>query len=103
MVGQVEMWFSILWRSALRAARFTSPRHVRTAIDDFIFIAVYRETAHPFEWRTATVFQKRLHEVLVGCPQTTSCFRALHSSRLHTPPAPAFSRLPSYVETTETT
>lgn len=59
-LNQVEIWFSILWRSALRDASFTSPRHVRQAIDDFI--AVYSKTAHPFEWRKATVFQKRLRD-----------------------------------------
>lgn len=52
-LNQVEIWFSILWRSALRGASFTSPHQVRSAIDRFI--AVYNETAAPFEWRKKTV------------------------------------------------
>jgi transposase len=52
-LNQVEIWFSILWRGALRGASFTSPSQVRNAIDRFI--AVYNETAAPFEWRKKTV------------------------------------------------
>lgn len=52
-LNQVEIWFSILWRGALRGASFTSPRQVRDAIDRFV--AVYNETASPFEWRRKIV------------------------------------------------
>jgi transposase len=58
-LNQVEIWFSILWRNALRGASFTSPRQIREAIN--AFIAEYVKTAHPFEWRKATVFQKHFH------------------------------------------
>ena len=44
----IEVWFSILWRQALRGASFTSPRQVRQAIDRFI--EAYSEHAAPFEW-----------------------------------------------------
>ena len=54
-LNQVEVWFSILWRGALRGASFTSPRQVRQAID--AFIAAYNEQAAPFEWRKAVVHQ----------------------------------------------
>lgn len=47
-LNQVECWFSILWRQALRGASFTSPRQVREAIDKFI--AAYNQDAAPFEW-----------------------------------------------------
>lgn len=57
-LNHVEIWFSILWRHAVHGVSFTSPFHVRNAIEDFV--AVCCETAHPFEWRTASVFQKRL-------------------------------------------
>jgi transposase len=59
-LNQVEVWFSILWRAALRGASFTSPRQVRKAID--AFIDQYSKTAHPFEWRKEHVFQKQLHD-----------------------------------------
>jgi len=52
-LNQVECWFSILWRQALRDASFTSARHVRQAIDKFI--AAYNPQAAPFEWHKRTV------------------------------------------------
>jgi transposase len=52
-LNQVEVWFSILARRALRGASFTSPRQVRHAIDQFI--AAYNPTAAPFEWKKQVV------------------------------------------------
>lgn len=52
-LNQVECWFSILTRRALRGASFASAREVRTAID--AFIAAYNKTAAPFEWTKRTV------------------------------------------------
>ena len=52
-LNQVEIWFSILWRRALRAASFTSPAQARKAVD--AFIAAYNETAAPFEWKKQVV------------------------------------------------
>ncbi len=49
-LNQIEIWFSILSRRALRGASFTSPRQLRQAID--AFIAAYNSTAQPFEWRS---------------------------------------------------
>jgi len=50
-LSQVETWFSILWRKALKGASHTSVRQLRKVIEDFA--EAYNETAHPFEW-TAT-------------------------------------------------
>lgn len=47
-LNQVECWFSILWRQALRGLNANSPQDVRKAID--AFIQAYCEEAHPFEW-----------------------------------------------------
>lgn len=47
-LNQIECWFSILSRSALHGASFTSPQEVRIAID--AFIEVHNETAAPFRW-----------------------------------------------------
>ena len=55
-LNQVEIWFSILSRQALTAASFTSPEQLRRHIDSFV--AAYNQTAHPFEWKKQTVFQK---------------------------------------------
>jgi transposase len=52
-LNQVECWFSIMSRAALRGASFTSPRQLRDAID--AFVQVYNENAAPFEWSKAVV------------------------------------------------
>lgn len=52
-LNQVEAWFSILSRQALRGASFTSARQLREAIDRFV--TAYNQTAHPFEWTKAVV------------------------------------------------
>jgi transposase len=56
-LNQVEIWFGILWKKALRGASFTSPLQVRQRIDDFA--EVYNETAAPFEWTKAEVFSSK--------------------------------------------
>ncbi len=57
-LNQIEIWFSILSRRALRGASFTSPWEVRFAIDRFI--AAHNEKAAPFEWTKTVVGQKGL-------------------------------------------
>jgi len=52
-LNQVECWFSILSRSALRGASFTSARQLRQAID--AFVQAYNDNAVPFEWTKAVV------------------------------------------------
>src|SRR3990172_10772451 len=52
-LNQVEVWFSILSRRALRGASFRSIAELRAAIDRFI--AAYNPDAHPFHWRKAVV------------------------------------------------
>ena len=47
-LNQIEIWFSLLSRYALRGTSFTSVRQLRQAIDDFI--SVHNEKAAPFEW-----------------------------------------------------
>jgi len=52
-LNQIEIWFSILSRRALRGASFTSVKQLRQAVDDFI--AAYNEDAAPFEWKKKVV------------------------------------------------
>jgi transposase len=52
-LNQIECWFSILSRRALRGASFTSPQQVRDAIDRFI--AAYNAHAVPFEWTKSNI------------------------------------------------
>jgi transposase len=57
-LNQVEVWFSILSRLALKPASFTSPQQVRNAID--LFLAAHNKDAAPFEWRKRQVYPKGL-------------------------------------------
>ena len=59
-LNQVECWFSILSRNALKGVSFTSPQQVRKAIDDFV--EVYNENAAPFEWTKREVYPKKLNK-----------------------------------------
>ena len=52
-LNQVEVWFSILERQALRNASFRSPQEVRERID--AFIRTYNRDARPFRWKAAAV------------------------------------------------
>jgi transposase len=47
-LNQIECWFSILSRRALRGESFTSPQQEREAIDRVI--EAYNQNAVPFEW-----------------------------------------------------
>ncbi len=53
---QIECWFSILSRRALRGASFTSPQQLRVAIDRFV--QAYNDTATPFHWTKQAVYRK---------------------------------------------
>jgi len=54
-LNQIEVWFSILSRSALRGASFDSVAELRQAIDRFI--QAYNPSAAPFQWQRKTVRQ----------------------------------------------
>ena len=55
-LNQIETWFSILSRGALKNASFTSIEELRAAIDRFI--EAYNERATPFEWTKREVGRK---------------------------------------------
>jgi transposase len=55
-LNQVEIWFSILARSTLNGASFTSVTQLRAAID--AFITAYNTTATPFQWHRPTAHPK---------------------------------------------
>ena len=57
-LNQVEIWFSILSRQALRTASFTSVGQLNEAISRFV--EAYNPKAHPFEWTKAEVKQQGL-------------------------------------------
>lgn len=55
-LNQIEIWFSILSRRALKGASYTSPQQVRNAIDRFV--KAYNDKTAPFEWK-----KKKVHPV----------------------------------------
>ena len=55
-LNQIECWFSILSRRALRGASFSSPAELRAAIDRFV--QAYNQTATPFHWTKQAVHPK---------------------------------------------
>jgi transposase len=57
-LNQIEVWFSILWRRALKGLSVTSFRKLRQAIDDFT--AAYSQSVHPFEWTKTIVHPGQL-------------------------------------------
>jgi len=56
-LNQVEVWFGILWKKALRGGSFTAIYQLRKLIDDFK--NVYNETATPFKWKAEKVYPSK--------------------------------------------
>ena len=52
-MNQIEIWFSILTRKALRGTSFVSVKQLRKAISNFI--ESYNKDATPFEWKKTRV------------------------------------------------
>jgi transposase len=63
-LNQVEIWFGIMSRKALRGASFRSVAELSQAID--AFIAAYNPTAKPFKWRKREVKGAQLKNTIVN-------------------------------------
>ena len=63
-LNQVEIWFGILTRKALKNASFSSKDDLKKAIEDFI--EVYHEKAKPFVWRKREVKGSQLKNTIVN-------------------------------------
>lgn len=63
-LNQVEIWFGILSRKALRGANFRSVEELRKAIE--AFVAAYGPTAKPFVWRKREVKGSQLRNTIVN-------------------------------------
>lgn len=61
-LNQVEIWFGILTRKALRGASFSSVQQLKQAIEDFV--EVYHENAKPFVWRKREVKGSQLRNTI---------------------------------------
>lgn len=63
-LNQVEIWFGIMSRKALRGASFRSVAELSHAID--AFITAYNPTAKPFKWRKREVKGAQLRNTIVN-------------------------------------
>ena len=63
-LNQVEIWFGILSRKALRGASFQNVEQLRQAIE--AFVAAYGLTAKPFVWRKREVKGSQLRNTIVN-------------------------------------
>ena len=59
-LNQVEIWFGIFSRKALRGASFTSPGELKQRIEDFI--ERYNPDSKPFKWRKREVVGSQLRD-----------------------------------------
>lgn len=59
-LNQVEIWFGIFTRKALRGSSFTSPAQLRQRIEDFI--ERYNPDSKPFKWRKREVVGSQLRD-----------------------------------------
>ena len=63
-LNQVEIWFGILSRKALRGLSATSTAELRQAIEEFV--AAYAKHAKPFKWRKREVKGSQLRNTIVN-------------------------------------
>lgn len=63
-LNQVEIWFGIMTRKALRGASFSSTEQLAQAINDFV--AAYNDNAAPFVWRKREVKGSQLRNTIVN-------------------------------------
>ncbi len=63
-LNQVEIWFGILSRKALRGASFSDREQLRGAIE--AFVAAYGPQAKPFVWRKREVKGSQLRNTIVN-------------------------------------
>ena len=63
-LNQVEIWFGIFSRKALKGASFEGIEHLRQAIE--AFIAAYGPTAKPFVWRKREVKGTQLKNTILN-------------------------------------
>lgn len=63
-LNQVEIWFGIMSRKALRGASFSSSEQLIGAINDFI--NAYNQSAKPFVWRKREVKGSQLRNTIVN-------------------------------------
>jgi len=61
-LNQVEIWFGIFSRKALRGASFSSRNELKSRIEDFI--ERYNPTSKPFKWRKREVVGSQIKNTI---------------------------------------
>ena len=63
-LNQIEIWFGLLTRKALRGASFASKDQLRSAIE--AFVAVTNKNPKPFHWRKREVKGSQLRNTIIN-------------------------------------
>jgi len=63
-LNQVEIWFGIFTKKALRGASFSSREQLRTAIENYL--EVYKQNPKPFVWKKREVKGSQLRNTIVN-------------------------------------
>jgi transposase len=63
-LNQVEIWFGIFTKKALRGASFSSCEQLRTAIENYL--EVYKQNPKPFVWKKREVKGSQLRNTIVN-------------------------------------
>jgi hypothetical protein len=63
-LNQIEIWFGLLTRKALRGASFASKDQLRAAIE--AFVARTNENPKPFHWRKREVKGSQLRNTIIN-------------------------------------
>lgn len=63
-LNQIEIWFGIMTRKALRGASFSSTEDIKKAIEDFC--EVYHQNARPFVWKKREVKGSQLKNTIIN-------------------------------------
>jgi transposase len=80
-LNQVEIWFGILSRKALRGASFSSIAELRSAIR--AFIANYSQNPRPFKWRKREVHGRQLKNTIGNLRNKTLGLSFIRKGFLH--------------------
>ena len=79
-LNQIEIWFSIMARAALKGDSFTSTQQVRDAIN--AFITAQSTHAAPLRWRMTLVYQGHLEQRYAALRKYGLALRPIYRSRL---------------------
>ncbi len=89
-LNQVEIWFGILSRKALRGASFKSVSELRAAIQ--AFVAAYGPKAKPLKWRKREVKGSQLRNTIVNLCTSSLHQQTVEPIKVSTHAGPQFAK-----------